>query len=87
MRLLFTRELKFPFNLVLWDAIFAVDHQEFKLVNYIFVSLLICLRNEILKSDNSSCMGLLMQSHYQIDPLNVLAVALYLFDPVFFLHI
>ncbi len=79
------RELEFPLSLVIWDAIFAIDNKDFKLVNYIFVALLFSLRDEILKSDNSSCMKLLMQPHFHLDPLNVLKTALYLYDPVSFI--
>ena len=78
---MFLRELEFPFSLVLWDAIFATDNQEFSLVNYIFVALLASLRDEILRMDNSTCMKFLMQPHYNLDPVDVLKTALYLQNP------
>ena len=60
---------------------FATDSQELNLVNYLFVSLLVCLRDDILSMDNSSCMKLLMQPHFYLDPLDVLKTALYLQNP------
>ena len=81
LRLLFLRELEFPCSLVIWDAIFATDNQELSLVNFIFVALLSCLRDEILRMDNSSCMKFLMQPHFNLDPNDVLKTALYLQNP------
>ena len=81
LRLLFLRELRFPSCLAIWDAIFAVDNKEFKLVNYIFVALLAILRERILGTDNNSdCLRLLMQPHVYLEPLNVLQIALYYYD-------
>lgn len=60
---------------------FATDNVNLDLVDYLFVALLVCLRDEILKMDNSSCMKLLMQPHYYLDPLDVLKTALYLQNP------
>ena len=81
LRLLFLRELEFPACLVLWDAMFATDNVNLDLVDFLFVALLVCLRDEILKMDNSNCMKLLMQPHYHLDPLDVLRTALYLQNP------
>jgi TBC1 domain family member 5 len=81
LRLLFLRELDFPSVLVLWDAIFAADPCGLDLVDFIFVSLLICLREKILSMDNSECMRLLMQPQYHLDPNEVLKTALYLQNP------
>ncbi len=81
LRLLFLRELEFPQCLILWDAMFATDNRQLNLVSYIFVALLVCLRDELLKMDNSNCMKLLMQPHFHLDPLDVLKTALYLQDP------
>lgn len=78
---MFLRELEFPNCLILWDAIFATDNKKFSLVNYIFVSLLSCLRDDLLKMDNSSSMRLLMQPHFHLDSLDVLKTALYLENP------
>jgi TBC1 domain family protein 5 len=66
LRLLFLRELEFPTLLVFWDAMFAIDNKELSLVNFLFVALLTCLRDEILKMDNSGCMKLLMQPHFYL---------------------
>ncbi|RNA28356.1 TBC1 domain family member 5-like isoform X2 [Brachionus plicatilis] len=84
LRLLFTRELSFPDCLILWDAIFATDYNDFSLVNYIFVALLTYLRDDILKMDNSGCLRLLMQPHYHLDVLEVLKTALYLQNPAIY---
>ena len=78
---MFLRELEFPNCLILWDAIFATDNKKLSLVNYIFVSLLSCLRDDLLKMDNSSSMRLLMQPHLHLDSLDVLKTALYLENP------
>jgi hypothetical protein len=80
LRLLFLRELEFPTLLVMWDAIFATDSREFSLADYVFVAMLICLREDILRGDNSFCMRLLMQPHFELDPSDVLKAALYLYD-------
>ena len=82
--MLFLRELDFPSCLILWDAIFAVDNQDFSLADYIFVALLACLRDRILYVDNSSCMRLLMQPHFHLDPIDVLNTALYYQSPEVF---
>lgn len=79
--MLFIRELEFPKCLILWDAIFAVDRLNLSLVEYIFVSLLTCLRDKILSSDVSNCMRLLSQPHVYLDTLDVLKRALYLQSP------
>jgi len=81
LRLLFVRELEFPKCLILWDAIFAVDRNTFALADFIFVSLLMGLREQILKSDHSNCMKLLMQQHLHLTTLDVLQRALYLYNP------
>lgn len=81
LRLLFLRELDFPTNLILWDAIFALDKLEFSLCYYIFVSLLTHLRDDLLRMDNSGCMHLLMQQQFHLNTLDVLKVALYYYNP------
>ena len=81
LRLLFLREMEFPACIVLWDALFALDNREFSLTNEIFVSLLICLRGDLLDADQSTCMHMLMQPHLTLSPLEVLKTALYLHDP------
>lgn len=84
LRLLFLRELEFPQCLILWDAMFATDNKELGLVNYLFVALLACLRDQLLKMDNSSCMKLLMQPQFYLDSLDVLKTALYLQNPAIY---
>jgi hypothetical protein len=82
---LFLRELEFPASLVLWDAILATDNVSLSLVDYVFVALLTCLRERILSScDNSTCMRLLMQPHFDLDVVYVLKTALYLQNPAIY---
>ncbi len=63
------------------DAIFAIDKNNFSLADFIFISLLMSLREKIIYSDNSNCMKLLMQQDLRIDCLNLLKRALYLQNP------
>ncbi|XP_052252707.1 TBC1 domain family member 5-like isoform X2 [Dreissena polymorpha] len=80
IRLLFGREFPMQDLLVLWDAIFA-DSIGFDLVDYIFVAMLLYLRDHLLSIDYPSCLITLMRYppvgdiHYFIDK------ARYLRDP------
>ncbi|XP_064644321.1 TBC1 domain family member 5-like isoform X8 [Lineus longissimus] len=80
LRLLFGREFPMQDLLVIWDAIFA-DSIAFDLVDYIFVAMLLYIRDLLLTSDYPSCLGILMRYpavgdvHYLIDK------AMYLRDP------
>ncbi|XP_074652496.1 TBC1 domain family member 5-like isoform X2 [Tubulanus polymorphus] len=80
LRLLFGREFPMQDLLVIWDAIFA-DGISFDLVDYIFVAMLLYIRDILLSSDYPTCLGVLMRYppvgdvHYLIDR------ALYLRDP------
>ncbi|XP_052813221.1 TBC1 domain family member 5-like isoform X1 [Mya arenaria] len=60
IRLLFGREFPMQDILVLWDAIFA-DGIGFDLVDYIFVAMLLYLRDHLLSSDYPSCLITLMR--------------------------
>ncbi|KAL4228737.1 TBC1 domain [Mactra antiquata] len=60
IRLLFGREFPMQDLLVLWDAIFA-DGIGFDLVDYIFVAMLLYLRDHLLSSDYPSCLNTLMR--------------------------
>ncbi|KAK2188317.1 hypothetical protein NP493_136g04021 [Ridgeia piscesae] len=80
LRLLFGREFAMQDLLVLWDAIFA-DGISFDLVDYIFVAMLMFLRDTLLGSDYTSCLGVLM--HYPTigDVHFFIQRALYLREP------
>lgn len=85
LRLLFLRELDFPSVLILWDAIFALDKNRFGLVDYIFISILIHLKDTLLANDISGCLQILMQQQLHLDSHRVLRKALLYFIPsVFF---
>ncbi|XP_053409325.1 TBC1 domain family member 5-like isoform X3 [Mercenaria mercenaria] len=60
IRLLFGREFPMQDLLVLWDAIFA-DGIGFDLVDFIFVAMLLYLRDHLLSSDYPSCLITLMR--------------------------
>lgn len=66
------------------DAIFAIDKNNFSLADFIFISLLMSLREKIIFTDHSNCMKLLMQQDLRIDCLNILKRALYLQNPEVF---
>ncbi|PTB43203.1 uncharacterized protein TrAFT101_001753 [Trichoderma asperellum] len=82
IRLLFSRE--FPFNqfLVLWDTIFAVD-PSLDLVDLICCSMLLRIRWQLLESDYSVCLQLLLKyppPDQQHGPHTFVDDALYLRD-------
>lgn len=81
LRLLFLRELEFPSVLILWDAIFALDKQRFDLVDCLFISILIYLKEHLLATDISGCLQLLMQQQLHLDPRGVLKKALLYYIP------
>lgn len=60
IRLLFGREFPMQDLLVLWDAIFA-DGIGFDLVDYIFVAMLLYIRDHLLSIDYPSCLSTLMR--------------------------
>uniref|UniRef100_A0A0L8FXM3 Rab-GAP TBC domain-containing protein n=1 Tax=Octopus bimaculoides TaxID=37653 RepID=A0A0L8FXM3_OCTBM len=80
VRLLFGREFPMQDLLMLWDAIFS-DGIGFDLVDYVFVSMLLYVRDLLLTSDYPNCMNTLMRYppvgdvHYFVDK------ALYLREP------
>lgn len=80
LRLLFGREFAMQDLLVLWDAIFA-DGVSFDLVDYIFVAMMMFLRETLLGCDYTSCLGVLM--HYPAigDVHYFIQKALYLREP------
>lgn len=80
VRLLFGREFPLQDLLVVWDALFA-DSITLDLVDYIFVAMLLYIRDALIASNFQTCLGLLM--HYpSIGDINsLLQKALFLRDP------
>uniref|UniRef100_A0AAQ5ZHK5 TBC1 domain family member 5 n=1 Tax=Amphiprion ocellaris TaxID=80972 RepID=A0AAQ5ZHK5_AMPOC len=80
VRLLFGREFPLQDLLVVWDALFA-DSITLDLVDYIFVAMLLYIRDALIASNFQTCLGLLM--HYPpIGDINaLLQKALFLRDP------
>ncbi|GLD57865.1 TBC1 domain family member 5 [Lates japonicus] len=82
VRLLFGREFPLQDLLVVWDALFA-DSITLDLVDYVFVAMLLYIRDALIASNFQTCLGLLM--HYPpIGDINaLLQKALFLRDPKF----
>ncbi|RFU79936.1 hypothetical protein TARUN_2280 [Trichoderma arundinaceum] len=60
IRLLFSREFPFNHSLVLWDTIFAVD-PSLELIDLICCAMLLRIRWQLLESDYSVCLQLLLK--------------------------
>uniref|UniRef100_A0A2C9L1G2 Rab-GAP TBC domain-containing protein n=1 Tax=Biomphalaria glabrata TaxID=6526 RepID=A0A2C9L1G2_BIOGL len=60
LRLLFGREFPMQDLLMLWDAIFG-DGIGFDLVDYIFVAMLLYIKDNLLTSDYATCLTVLMK--------------------------
>ncbi|XP_071788383.1 TBC1 domain family member 5-like isoform X2 [Asterias amurensis] len=80
IRLLFGREFTLQDLLVLWDTIFA-DSQTLDLIDYIFVAMLILVRELLLAGDYADCMTLLMRFPMVGDVRCLVDKALHLRDP------
>nr|XP_012322156.1 TBC1 domain family member 5 isoform X1 [Aotus nancymaae]XP_012322157.1 TBC1 domain family member 5 isoform X1 [Aotus nancymaae] len=80
VRLLFGREFPLQDLLVVWDALFA-DGLSLGLVDYIFVAMLLYIRDALISSNYQTCLGLLM--HYPLigDVHSLILKALFLRDP------
>ncbi|XP_069032275.1 TBC1 domain family member 5 isoform X2 [Embiotoca jacksoni] len=80
VRLLFGREFPLQDLLVVWDALFA-DSITLDLVDYVFVAMLLYIRDALIASNFQTCLGLLM--HYPpLGDINaLLQKALFLRDP------
>ncbi|XP_021563394.1 TBC1 domain family member 5 isoform X2 [Carlito syrichta] len=80
VRLLFGREFPLQDLLVVWDALFA-DGLSLSLVDYIFVAMLLYIRDALISSNHQTCLGLLM--HYPLigDVHALILKALFLRDP------
>ncbi|XP_054279951.1 TBC1 domain family member 5-like isoform X1 [Macrosteles quadrilineatus] len=80
LRLLFGREFPLQDLLVLWDAIFA-EGTVFQLVDYIVVAMLIAIRHQLLISDYTSCLTMLMRYPGTMDISCIIDHALHLKNP------
>ncbi|KDR24084.1 TBC1 domain family member 5 isoform X2 [Zootermopsis nevadensis] len=80
LRLLFGREFPLQDLLVLWDAIFA-EGENFELVNYIVVAMLIAIKYQLLNGDYTTCMTYLMRYPGAVDITYIIEHALFLRDP------
>ncbi|XP_041105009.1 TBC1 domain family member 5-like isoform X2 [Polyodon spathula] len=80
VRLLFGREFPLQDLLVVWDALFA-DSITLDLVDYIFVAMLLYIRDALIASNYQTCLGLLMHYPPIGDIHALLHKALFLRDP------
>ncbi|XP_025411517.1 uncharacterized protein LOC112684297 isoform X2 [Sipha flava] len=80
LRLLFGGEFSLMDLLVLWDTIFAKSPENFAIVNDIFVAMLVLLRAQLLKNDNTNCLHYLMR-YPHVDVMTVIEYALHMSDP------
>ncbi|XP_015212980.2 TBC1 domain family member 5 [Lepisosteus oculatus] len=80
VRLLFGREFPLQDLLVVWDALFA-DSITLDLVDYIFVAMLLYIRDALIASNYQTCLGLLMHYPPIGDIHALLQKALFLRDP------
>nr|XP_044992138.1 TBC1 domain family member 5 isoform X2 [Jaculus jaculus] len=80
VRLLFGREFPLQDLLVVWDALFA-DGLSLSLVDYVFLAMLLYIRDALISSNYQTCLGLLM--HYPLigDVHSLILKALFLRDP------
>ncbi|CAG11096.1 unnamed protein product [Tetraodon nigroviridis] len=80
VRLLFGREFPLQDLLVVWDALFA-DSITLDLVDYVFVAMLLYIRDALIASNFQTCLGLLMHYPPLADINSLLQKALFLRDP------
>ncbi|KAM6973930.1 TBC1 domain family member 5 isoform 2-T2 [Tautogolabrus adspersus] len=80
VRLLFGREFPLQDLLVVWDALYA-DSITLDLVDYIFVAMLLYIRDALIASNFQTCLGLLMHYPPLGDINSLLQKALFLRDP------
>ncbi|XP_061110617.1 LOW QUALITY PROTEIN: TBC1 domain family member 5 [Conger conger] len=80
VRLLFGREFPLQDLLVVWDALFA-DSLTLDLVDYVFVAMLLYIRDALIASNFQTCLGLLMHYPPIGDVHSLLQKALFLRDP------
>ncbi|XP_029445130.1 TBC1 domain family member 5 isoform X2 [Rhinatrema bivittatum] len=80
IRLLFGREFPLQDLLVIWDALFA-DSITLDLVDYIFVAMLLYIRDALISSNYQTCLGLLMHYPSIGDVYSLILKALFLRNP------
>ncbi|XP_041931630.1 TBC1 domain family member 5 isoform X3 [Alosa sapidissima] len=80
VRLLFGREFPLQDLLVVWDALFA-DSITLDLVDYVFVAMLLYIRDALIASNFQTCLGLLMHYPPVGDIHSLLQKSLFLRDP------
>ncbi|XP_075443021.1 TBC1 domain family member 5 isoform X2 [Ascaphus truei] len=80
VRLLFGREFTLQDLLVVWDALFA-DSITLDLVDYIFVAMMLYIRDALISSNYQTCLGLLMHYPPIGDVHSLILKALFLRDP------
>uniref|UniRef100_A0A8D3BZ19 TBC1 domain family member 5 n=1 Tax=Scophthalmus maximus TaxID=52904 RepID=A0A8D3BZ19_SCOMX len=80
VRLLFGREFPLQDLLVVWDALFG-DSITLDLVDYVFVAMLLYIRDALIASNFQTCLGLLMHYPPLGDINSLLQKALFLRDP------
>lgn len=80
LRLLFGREFPLQDLLVIWDALFA-DSITLDLVDYVFVAMLLYIRDALISSNYQTCLGLLMHYPPIGDVHSLILKALFLRDP------
>ncbi|KAM4705882.1 TBC1 domain family member 5 [Rhinophrynus dorsalis] len=80
VRLLFGREFPLQDLLVVWDALFA-DSISLDLVDYIFIAMLLYIRDALISSNYQTCLGLLMHYPPIGDVHSLILKALFLRDP------
>ncbi|XP_059141726.1 TBC1 domain family member 5-like isoform X3 [Physella acuta] len=80
LRLLFGREFPMQDLLMLWDAIFG-DGIGFDLVDYIFVSMLLYIREILLTNDYATCLTVLMKFPPVADVHYFVVKAIWLREP------
>ncbi|KAA0710243.1 TBC1 domain family member 5 [Triplophysa tibetana] len=80
VRLLYGREFSLQDLLVVWDALFA-DSITLDLVDYVFVAMLLYIRDALIASNFQTCLGLLMHYPPIGDIHSLLLKALFLRDP------
>ncbi|KAG8442941.1 hypothetical protein GDO86_011669 [Hymenochirus boettgeri] len=80
VRLLFGREFPLQDLLVVWDALFA-DSITLDMVDYIFIAMLLYIRDALISSNYQTCLGLLMHYPPVGDVHSLILKALFLRDP------
>ncbi|XP_037701505.1 TBC1 domain family member 5 isoform X1 [Choloepus didactylus] len=80
VRLLFGREFPLQDLLVVWDALFA-DGLSLSLVDYVFIAMLLYIRDALISSNYQTCLGLLMHYPPIGDVHSLILKALFLRDP------